>query len=488
MRGVLLITVAVILIGLGLKGTGSGTSEAGGGKETSGLDSGVLPESGEVSDPSNGYEPYRAGEGQPESPPNDLGGGNGGDLPFELENGPTGPAGGPEVAKEETQQPVEKVPVWDGSTPTPDSNNTTSRTIELGPPRGETGPLAQALLEAWIVQDPSLLQAELDKAGASAMSAELGGMVGAFWQAMVGRPGPAKELWPRLSSQSIATSAQLAMMAAAMEFDRKASVPEHAGRKDPLARSMRMVLLEAASASYSDAGNHKQAAQSLSELLMSEVLAPWDPHREALTQWADRLNAEQLNHRLSPNGDWPGLEYTVKSGDALVLIRKRLVRQNPGLLMCVGLIQTVNRTGEYIQAGDVLRIPTAPSNMLVDLDARMAFYRHGSEVVMAWQIGIGREGHATPVGTFTVGNKLSEPVWTRRGKPALPYGHPENLLGARWMGWFQDGAKTDYGFHGTNNPQGVGGRVSSGCVRMRDEDVSALFELLPAGSQVVVQP
>ncbi|MCP5024097.1 MAG: L,D-transpeptidase family protein [bacterium] len=478
----------MILIGLGLKGTGSDMTEAGGGDRTSGLESGVLPDSGEVSDPPTGYEPYGPGEEQPGPPSDNSEGDTEEELPFELEDEPVGPGGGTEVAREESQLPVTVVPAWDTSTSAPDSLGGQSGTIVLGPPRGETGPLAQALLEAWILREPGPLQAELDKEGATEMSAELGAMVGAFWQAMGGRPEKAKELWPRLSSQSIATSAQLAMMAAAMEFEIKPTVPEHAGRKDPLARSMRMVLLEAASSSYSDAGDYRQAAQSLSELLMSEVLAPWKPHREALVGWADRLNAAQLNHRLSPHGDWPGLEYTIKSGDALVLIRKRLVRQNPGLLMCVELMQTVNRTGKYIQAGDVLRIPTDPSNMLVDLDARMAFYRHGSEVVMAWQVGIGREGHPTPLGTFTVGDKLPEPAWTRIGVPTLPFGHPENLLGARWIGWSQDGRKTDYGFHGTNDPSGVGGRVSSGCVRMHDEDVSALFELLPVGSQVVVQP
>ncbi|MBL4769902.1 MAG: L,D-transpeptidase, partial [Planctomycetes bacterium] len=165
---------------------------------------------------------------------------------------------------------------------------------------------------------------------------------------------------------------------------------------------------------------------------------------------------------MSARGDWRGLDYIVAKNESLELIRKRVVRQNQGLLMCTGLIREVNGVGKYIHPGDRLRIPTSPISMLVDLDARMAFYRHGSEVVMAWSVGIGREGHSTPVGSFTVGDKLKEPVWTRRGKPPLPYGHPENLLGSRWLGWYLDGVKTDYGFHGTNDPDGVGGRVSSG--------------------------
>jgi hypothetical protein len=348
--------------------------------------------------------------------------------------------------------------------------------------------MAVALLEAWIEQSPARLQEELEKAEPSTASDKQGRMVTAFWQAMVGHPELAKEHWSSLSEQANDSQAQLAMLAAAMEFDTQPAVPDNAGRNDPLARSMRMVLLEAAAARYSDTGAHADAAYALSELLTSEVLAPWDPHREALADWGARLNAAQGYHRLSPRGVWPSLSYTVAPNESLELIRKRVVKQNPGLLMCTGLIREVNAVGKYIHPGDVLKIPTATTNMLVDLDARMAFYRHGSEIVMAWPVGIGREGHATPVGSFTIGDKLKEPVWTRRGAPPLPFGHPENLLGARWLGWYQDGNKTDYGFHGTNDPEGVGGRVSSGCIRMRNEDVSVLFELLPAGSQVVVQP
>ncbi|MCA9002097.1 MAG: L,D-transpeptidase, partial [Planctomycetes bacterium] len=411
-----------------------------------------------------------------------------GELPFVLKEETPGAGAGEEGNAPEIEDPnrVEEVPAWDGNRPDPGppaaDNTGAPKSFELGKLAVDTEPLAVALLESWIAQSPALLQAALDKAEPGEASEEQGKLVTAFWQCMVGHPELAKEHWSSMSQQAYDTPAQLAMLAAAMEFDSSQVVPDHAGRNDPLARAMRMVLLESAAARHSDTGSHADAARALSELLTSEVVAPWQPHREALAEWAGRLNAAQKYHRLNPRGDWPAITHTVAANESLELVRKRVVRANPGLLMCTGLIHEVNGVGRYIHPGDVLRIPTSPSNMLVDLDARMAFYRHGSEIVMAWPVGIGREGHATPVGTFTIGDKLKEPVWTRRGMDPLPYGHPENLLGSRWLGWYQDGAKTDYGFHGTNDPDGVGGRVSSGCIRMRNEDVSVLFELLPSGN------
>ena len=51
-----------------------------------------------------------------------------------------------------------------------------------------------------------------------------------------------------------------------------------------------------------------------------------------------------------------------------------------------------------------------------------------------------------------------------------------------------DGKKTSFGFHGTNDEAGVGQRVSRGCIRLRNDDVRELYELLPVGAQVIVQP
>ena len=125
--------------------------------------------------------------------------------------------------------------------------------------------------------------------------------------------------------------------------------------------------------------------------------------------------------------------------------------------------------------------------MLVDLDARWALYLAGDEVAGSWPIGIGREGEETPRGDYVSGNKLVDPPWMRVGHEMIPFGDPRNPLGTRWIGWFEGGAPTSYGFHGTKEPASVGNALSDGCIRFHNADVETLFEILPEGSPILVR-
>ena len=493
MRGLLLITVAVILIVLGLRQSGSDTDpvrtnrteltdKTAEGEQVPTLnDPGTAMGAPELPD----MEPLASGPVEAGVLP-ELEAGT--ELPFVISEGPEplgSNAGSGPRASDSGGKPVAP---WGSPTDGVSIQEASSQRVELGPPGGEGSLVAEALLNAWIEQDSDVLQVVLDGDHGSKAAQAQARLAGLFWQAMVGRPEMGKEAWSELESSGSTTPAQMEMLRAAIDFDAAPNVPEHAGRRDPLARSMRMVLLDTAAGRYQDSSRSDDAARSLSELILSEVHAPWKPHRKALAQWAERINLAQDAHRMHPRGDWPALTVHVQRNDTMELIRGKLVRENHGLQMCTGLIEKVNHVGRYIHPEQVLRVPTDPCSMLVDLNARIALYRHGGEVVRAYVVGIGREGKPTPVGTFTVGEKLEEPAWTRRGKATLPYGHPENLLGERWMGWYLDGTKTDYGFHGTNDETGVGEKVSSGCIRMRNADVTELYELLPVGSQVIVQP
>jgi hypothetical protein len=251
---------------------------------------------------------------------------------------------------------------------------------------------------------------------------------------------------------------------------------------------MRMVLLSERAKEATRRGDPKAAAENYSALVLAELEAPWEPDRETLRAWAEVLCEVQDRHRMDPAGDWPSIQHEVQSGENLILIRKGLVRNDASLLLCTGLIERTNRLGKFIQPGQKLRVPTERPSVLVDLDARMLLYLHGNEVVRVWEVGIGKEGHETPVGSYLVGEKQTEPSWMPIGAPQLPFGHPENPLGTRWIAWHQGGQSTSYGIHGTSDPNAVGGRVSQGCVRMRNEDVQELFDLLPVGATVIVQP
>jgi hypothetical protein len=107
------------------------------------------------------------------------------------------------------------------------------------------------------------------------------------------------------------------------------------------------------------------------------------------------------------------------------------------------------------------------------------------EMVAQYPCAAGRGG-CTPEGTFTVNMKLVDPVWYWKGQ-AIPPG-PDNGLGSRFIGITSDEYPKGYGLHGTNEPASIGRDASHGCVRMHNEDVEKLYDLVEYGDTVVVGP
>jgi hypothetical protein len=313
-------------------------------------------------------------------------------------------------------------------------------------------------------------------------------LASSFWLALNGQPTEAEGLARDLEGAEGVTSEQVALLRAGIAGERPQARAATGTRVEALALGMRMALLDRMAGGWARKGEPALAADAYSELVQSEVEAPWEPDREDLARWMKALNEAQEKARWNPQGSWPSISYEVRDGDSLVSIRKQIVQDHPELLLCVGLIRRANGLGERpIQPGQTLRIPTDPSRVEVDLGCRVLFYMQGNEVVQAWDVGIGMEGQETPTGSFTVGLKQENPSYMPVGGPSLPFGDPANPLGTRWIAWYRGEEHTGYGFHGTNDPAGVGARVSKGCVRMRNAEVEALFEILPIGAAVTVQ-
>lgn len=369
-------------------------------------------------------------------------------------------------------------------------------TVQPSTPGATSGPLAEAperlarlLIESWVGHAGQGLQDYIQAGEGAQLPVGSRQLVASFWQACMGETERARAQLPRLESEASVTGEQVRLLRSALESPGARAIPSAASAGDPLARSMRMVLYEDEGRVALERGDFARASEVLSELILSELAAPWPPQREALVLWGNKLHEAQRRHRLSPDGRWPAVEYVVKSGDSLIAIRKRVLSAHPELLLNTGLMGVVNEVQDgRITPGDVLRFPTDIANVLVDLDARLVVFRLGSEAVRVWQVGIGREGHETPVGTYTVGEKLERPSHMPVGGKQLPYGHQDNPLGTRWIAWNNGGKNTSFGFHGTSDPDGVGERVSQGCIRMRNEDVEELYELLPKEARIVVQP
>ena len=126
---------------------------------------------------------------------------------------------------------------------------------------------------------------------------------------------------------------------------------------------------------------------------------------------------------------------------------------------------------------------------MVDTPRRFLFLVLGNGKALRYGIGVGRPGFEW-AGVKSVSRKAEWPGWTpppemRKRRPELPQhmaGGEDNPLGARalYLG------SSLYRIHGTNEPHTIGHNVSSGCIRMMNEDVIDLYERVKVGARVVV--
>jgi lipoprotein-anchoring transpeptidase ErfK/SrfK len=131
----------------------------------------------------------------------------------------------------------------------------------------------------------------------------------------------------------------------------------------------------------------------------------------------------------------------------------------------------------------------APGTIVISTEERRLYYILPGNQAVKYGIGVGRPGFEWG-GTRRVAMKREWPSWTPpsqmlRRRPDLPRfmpGGPENPLGARAM--YLGG--TLYRIHGSHEPQTIGQAVSSGCIRMTNEDVMDLYDRVKVGTRVVV--
>jgi lipoprotein-anchoring transpeptidase ErfK/SrfK len=125
--------------------------------------------------------------------------------------------------------------------------------------------------------------------------------------------------------------------------------------------------------------------------------------------------------------------------------------------------------------------------LVVRLSQRRVYLYQGDRLLAKYPIAIGKRGWETPTGSFQVLSKEKNPVFKSFKTGQLIYPGPDNPLGVRWIGIWTDG-KTQLGFHGTDQEELLGQAVSHGCIRMRNKDVTAMFDQVNLGTTVVVEP
>ena len=138
-----------------------------------------------------------------------------------------------------------------------------------------------------------------------------------------------------------------------------------------------------------------------------------------------------------------------------------------------------------------------PGTIVVDTRAHYLYFVLGNNRAIRYGVGVGRTGFGWS-GTVKVAAKAEWPAWRpppamiarerARGHilPAYMAGGPGNPLGARALYLHNGGGDTGYRIHGTSEPWTIGLNVSSGCIRLVNDDVIDLFQRVGVGTKVVV--
>ncbi|UYN99474.1 MAG: L,D-transpeptidase [Devosia sp.] len=156
-----------------------------------------------------------------------------------------------------------------------------------------------------------------------------------------------------------------------------------------------------------------------------------------------------------------------------------------------GLALQANAQVHPVYLRQIVSYPTSERSgtVVVDTRAHFLYFVLGDGRALRYGIGVARSGFEW-AGTHRVTRKAEWPSWTppaemRKRQPGLPVrmeGGPSNPLGARalYLG------STLYRIHGTNEPWSIGQNVSSGCIRMTNDDVIDLYARVQINSKVVV--
>lgn len=150
----------------------------------------------------------------------------------------------------------------------------------------------------------------------------------------------------------------------------------------------------------------------------------------------------------------------------------------------------------YLRSLVPYRGPEAPGTIVIDPSERYLYLVREGGMAVRYGVGVGREGFAWH-GRATIKRKAMWPTWTPpremtlRDSEAAKWasgmpGGPDNPLGARALYLYQGDRDTLYRLHGNNDPSSIGKAVSSGCVRLLNQDIIDLFNRVPIGTQVVV--
>jgi LysM repeat protein len=212
------------------------------------------------------------------------------------------------------------------------------------------------------------------------------------------------------------------------------------------------------------------AQKKMEELLENPSLSK--EKKEKIKKDFDDLKREALISQFEISKD---KFHNVVAGDTLYDIAKKYKTT-------VDVIKKSNHlTNDVIYPGMKLKVVSGIFSIQVDKSENILFLYFNGKLIKQYLVATGSKEKPTPVGQFEIINKLENPTWFHAGV-VVPPDSPENILGTRWLGFNQPG----YGIHGTTMPQTIGKHLSSGCIRMHNEDAEELYFLIPLGTKVTI--
>ena len=140
-----------------------------------------------------------------------------------------------------------------------------------------------------------------------------------------------------------------------------------------------------------------------------------------------------------------------------------------------GLLARPSAASDGAPAADAASVTR---RIVVSIPDRKLALIENDEVVTIYPVAVGAPVSPTPVGTFSIVNRVSKPAYYKPGKIVAP--GAANPIGTRWIGLSVKG----FGIHGTDNPGSIGHAKSHGCIRLRNHDVERLFERVRPGDVV----
>ena len=245
---------------------------------------------------------------------------------------------------------------------------------------------------------------------------------------------------------------------------------EKAAEKKLEAPGMGMGVIDA----YLREGKKYEARNALSDLFINKKIPE---KQKEIKELLDKLNEELV---FSPLPSPDATMYTVQAGDVLARIAKKF-NTNYELILKINGKPTTR-----LNVGEKLKILAGKTKILISKSDFTLTLLMNDHYVKQYRIAIGKNDK-TPLGTFEVKNKMENPTWYAPNGGVFPFGHKENILGSRWIGFKDKPDLFGYGIHGTTQPETIGTASSNGCIRMLNSDVEELYNFVTLDTEIIIQ-